>query len=240
MAIPDGAKVKVAVGEEVEAGTDLLEVVGSEEEVVDVSARIGGLKPAEKRKLAEILPGMKINDKVAVYRTGGLFPKKIFLPVSGEATKLDEFGNLYYKGEADKARKISCPVGAKVVKNDGQSLELEFRAKEYTGRGIYDGKVWAAEGIKYVDDMADLSSKEKGRVVLTEKADQAWLMKAEVVGIVGVVVIDDGLKENDGRINFKLPVLALEKSEWQELKEQEGEVKRLMINATGGRLLIII
>ena len=48
------------------------------------------------------------------------------------------------------------------------------------------------------------------------------------------------MAEKDGRINLKLPILALEKGEWEELKKYENGVKRVMVNATGGRLLLVI
>ena len=74
--------------------------------------------------------------------------------------------------------------------------------------------------------------------MLTPKLNQAWLFKAEVVGVKGIVVIESNEEKKDDRINFRLPILALEKNEWEELKKNAGEVKRAMINAPGGRLLL--
>jgi hypothetical protein len=240
VAVPEGAKVKVEVGEAVPADGDLLEIGGTNEKVVNVSGRIGGLSAAEKKKLAEMLPGMKLTENEVVFETKGIFPKKIMLQINGEVIKIDEFGNIHYKEAGEVARKVSCPVAAKVIKKDSRTLEMEFRAIEYVGRGINEGKAWGLEGMAYEGDIAGLSIKDKGKIILTEKFDQAWLFKAEVVGAAGVVAADDGREEKDDRISLKLPILALEKSEWEELRKNVGEVKRAMINATIGRLLLVI
>ena len=60
------------------------------------------------------------------------------------------------------------------------------------------------------------------------------------MGVAGVVVIDGGDGVKGDRINIKLPILALEKNEWEELKKREGETGRAMINSSAGRLLLEI
>lgn len=232
--------MKVVAGEEVEAGGVLLEVTEPSEKIINISGRIGNLSVAEKRRLGEKLVGLKIKEGAVIFETKGMFPKKISLPITGEVVKIDEFENLHYKEAENIIRKVNCPVAARVVKNDGQSLEMEFRAIEYNGRGINEGRVWGTEGVEYVSEIADLSAKDRGKIILTEKFNQAWLIKAEVVGVSGVVIIDNNEEKKDDRINLKLPIIALEKSEWEELKKYEGGVKRAMVNASGGRLLLVV
>ena len=240
VAIPEGAVVRVKVGEEVEADGDLLEINESEIKMVNISHKIDCLNKVDKKKLLEMLPGMEINDKEVVYKTRGIFPKKIILPVNGKVVKIDEFENLHFMVSGDKTRTVKCPVKAKVVKVEDQSLEMEFRAMEYVGRGINEGKAWGLNGVGFSDDMVELSSKDSGKIMLTENIDQTWLLKAEVVGVSGVVVIDSGNEEKSDRINFKLPILALEKDEWEDLKTHVGDGGRAMINTVGGRLLLVI
>jgi hypothetical protein len=240
VAVPAGAKIKVSVGEEVPVDSDLLEVEERGEKIINISEKIENLGLTDKKKLMEKLTGLTINENEVVFETGGIFPKKITLPVNGEVIKIDEFENLHFKEADSKIRKISCPVRAKVVKIDDQSLEMEFRAIEYIGREINEGRAWATEGIKYMNDIADLSSKDKNKIILMEKFNSAWMFKAEAVGIKGVVIVDSGEEEKDDRINLKLPILALEKDEWEELKKQGSEVKKAMINSSAGRLLLVI
>jgi hypothetical protein len=238
VAIPDGAKVKVTVGQEVPADSDLLEYDDSGEKIINISAKIAGLSAGEKNGLIIKLEGAEINPGEIVYEKKGIFPKKIMLPVNGKVVKIDEFLNLHYKETGNKIKAVSCPVKAKVVKNDGKSLELEFRAVEYSGTGVSEGKAWGTAGTGYADDITELSVKDKGKIMLTLKLDQAWVFKAEVVGVKGIVVIGNSDEKKDDRINFRLPIIALEKSEWEELKKNIGEAKRAMINAPGGRLLL--
>jgi hypothetical protein len=240
VAIPEGAKVVVTVGEEVEAGRDLLEIDESNENMINVAGRIGRLGSADKKKLGKMLPGMIISKGQVVFETGGMFSKKVSFPISGEVIKLDEFENLHFKEIISIQRKVSCPVKAKVVKNDGQSLEMEFRAVEYVGRGVNEGKSWGVNGIGYASEITDLSAEDGGKIVLTEKLDRAWLMKAEVIGVMGVVIIDIGGEGKDDKIDFKLPILAVEEKEWKELREHAGEENRAMVNAAGGRLLLVV
>jgi len=240
VAVPEGAKVMVAVGEEVPANSVLLEINESNEKIINVAGKIRGLSAAEKKKIREMLPGMKVDEDKVVFETGGIFPKRISFPVKGELVKIDEFENLHFKGAENSIRMVYCPVEAKMVKNDGQSLEMEFRAIEYSGKGLNEGKAWGTAGIGYVGEIADLSAKDMGKIVLTEKFNQAWLTKAEVVGVKGVVMIDNQEEEKDDKNNFKLPVIALEKGEWEEVKAMESEVKKALVNASEGRLLLVI
>lgn len=240
VAIPEGTKVMVNVGEEVDADSDLLEVTGEDEKIVNVAGRIRGLSKADKKRMTEMLPGMKINENEVVFESKGFFPKKIILPINGEVIKIDEFENLHFREHGDRIRKVVSPVKAKVVKIDEQRLEIEFKAVEYMGRGIGEGKVWGTKGMDYVNEIAELSAKNKDKVILTENFNLAWLYKAEVVGVKGVVIIDDGKEEKNDRISFKFPILALEKNEWDELKAVAAEAQKAMVNASSGRLLLVI
>lgn len=236
--IPEGAKVLVMEGEEVGVGEDILEI-NTGIKMLEVSEIFKGLSSTDRAKLKEQLPGMKVAANEVIYETKGLFSKKIILPINGEIIKVDEFDNLYFREGGEKRKKINCPVEAKVVKKEGRVLELEFRAEEYEGRGVNEGKAWGIMGLGYIGKMTDLSFKEADKIVLTEGLHQSWLVKAEVVGVKGVVVIEDKEKENE-KIESKLPILAVEKNEWWELREKIATVKKAMINAANNRLLLVV
>ena len=119
-------------------------------------------------------------------------------------------------------------------------VELEFRATEYGGRGISEGRAWGNKGLDYVGDISQLSSQYSDKIIMTEVLDQTWLVKAEVVGVKGVIVIDSHDESESDRINSKLPILALENNEWQELKKDIREFQRAMVNAAKGRLLLVV
>ena len=240
VAVPDGATVKVKIGDKVSEGGCLLETTERCEKMVNVSKILQILSVAERIKLAEKLAGTEVKSNEVVYEKKGMFPKKITFPLSGKIVKIDEFGNLYYQETGNKIKNVTAPVAATVTKSDGKSLELEFTAIEYSGRGINEGRVWGTRGMGYADDITELSVKYTDKIMLTPKLDQAWMSKAEVVGVAGIVVIDDDDAKKGDRINLRLPIIALEKSDWEELKEKANEVNRVLINATGGRLLLEI
>lgn len=238
--IPDGAKVLISEGQEVKADEDILEVTNGGEKILDVSDKFRGLSPIDKAKLMEKLPGMKIVADEIIFKTKGIFSKKIIFPINGEVIKIDEFDNLHFREVFNKVKKISCPVEAVVVKKDEKVVELEFKAIEYEGKGINEGKAWGIKGLGFVGNMMDLSFKDADKILLTESLHRSWLIKAEVVGVKGVVVISSNVEEENDRIDSKLPILAVEKKEWQELRERVDEVKKAMINATNGRLLLVV
>jgi hypothetical protein len=240
VSIPEGAKVLVVEGQEVKADENLVEISGNNVKTINVSERFGALSGTDRAKLMGLLPGMKVTEGKVIYKTGGFFPKKIVLPITGEVINIDEFDNLHFKEAKNKIRKVTCPVDARVVKKDGKVLEMEFLAIEYGGRGISEGKAWGTKGLKEVLNLADLSSEDADKIIMTESLHPSWLIKAEVVGVRGVVVIDDNEGREGDRINSKLPILALEKDEWQELVKNVSEVKRAMINTANGSLLLVV
>ncbi len=238
--VPKGNKILVNLGQEVMADQELVETIQEQVKTINISERIKGLSGTEKEKMAEEIKGLYVSEGEAVFKTSGIFGKKVFLPINGEIIKIDEFENLHYKEKTDKPKKITSPVTAKVTKKEDELLELEFKAIEYEGKGINEGRVWATKGISYVHDIVSLSSVYKDQILMTEDLDQIWLMKAEVIGAKGVIVIDKQEAEESDRINSKLPILAIESDEWQELKKNVEGVERAMMNAAKGRLILVI
>ena len=155
VAIPEGAKVKVVVGGEVSPGDELLEFDETSEKIINISEKFAGLSTEERAKLIGKLTGEEIVPGEVFYEKRGIFPRKITLPINGRVVKIDEFGNLHYREVGNRIKQVSSPVKAKVVKNDGKSLELEFRAIEYSGTGVSEGKAWGTEGVGYANDITE-------------------------------------------------------------------------------------
>jgi hypothetical protein len=102
-----------------------------------------------------------------------------------------------------------------------------------------EGRGWGTEGIREIERLVDLSTNDEGKIMMTKYLLPTLLTKAEVVGIIGVVILDDGKLEKDDKINFKLPVLALKEDVYTHLSDSVKIAKRALVNATSGRLLLI-
>jgi hypothetical protein len=235
--VPNSSKVKVKEGEMVVAGQDLVEVKTYEEEVVDVSREMGMFPVGDRDKLKESMLGKNIVAGEILWQTKGLFAKKIEAKFSGEILKFDEFNNMYIKLPGEKIKITRSPVNAKVSKVGDGKMVLEFRATEYPGEGLTDGKTWGKEGIRPIKKISDLSVSDEGRVIIAESLSEAMLLKAEVVGVLGVVTTT--LEKGD-RIKSRLPILALEMEGFEKLlKTVEGKKYGVLLNATAGRLLLV-
>lgn len=239
ISIPEEIKVLVKEGEKVESGQCLAEITIVNEKVIDYAKLFEKLSLKDRGKFVKDLEGKAITVGEVIFDSGGMFGKKIMASESGMVIKIDEFYNVHLKLTDDKVNKILSPTEAVVTKIDKEKIVLEFKAEEYLGKGIVEGRGWGIEGIKEINRLVDLSVNDEGKIMVTKNLSPTLLTKAEVVGITGVVVLDDGKLDKDDKINFKLPVLAVEEKVYKRLSESLVTGKRALINATNGRLLLI-
>lgn len=226
-----GTKVVSKVGDKVEEEEVLGEEKNEISQSLDMSAVLSKLSPT---KLAELNSknGQYFNEGDLLITESGWFGKKILAPISGKMGGVDEFYNIkFFQGE-NKIRKIISPVEGKVVKKDNDSLTIEFGAVEINGEGLIAGKTWA-DGLIRVEKISDIGTNCVDKVVILENIVPALVVKIEAIGGVGIVV-------KDAKISSRLPVLVLEETEFEKIKNiKNGENKRILLNTAGGRLLLV-
>ena len=220
--LQDGASVKVKVGSVVTQGQLLAEESVNTEKVFNLGVNID-------------LVGKEIEKDQIIFKTGGIFSKKLLSPISGKVTRVDEFNNVYViTGEGD-IKSINSPVDAKVVLVEDGKIELEFKANEYTGDGLTEGREWAKKGLKTVKVLGDLTYADVDKIMIVENISTELLIKAEVVGVKGVVIF--GKEVN--KVSSKLPILRMSLEEKDELSKDNFD-QIALLNAGNGRLLLLI
>ena len=78
----------------------------------------------------------------------------------------------------------------------------------------------------------------EGKIVIVENPDKIWLMKAQVLGVRGVIVIGDKSEVDD----LDLPIVGVEETKVKELlaKYKEEDLVRVLINSRLGRVLVVV
>lgn len=231
MKVAPETKLLVRVGDKVVADEVLGEETVEAIQSVDMSAVLSKLSPKSLAEL-NLKKGEMVNEGDVLALEPGWFGKKILAPVTGKIVDIDEFLNIKFSSGDKKVRKMISPVGGKVIKIEEGLLTIEFNAVEADGEGVNAGKVWG-KGLIKVDKMTDVNIDCIGKVILVGVATPALVTKIEAVGGVGIVT-------RDARINSCLPVLVLEGSEFEKLSSSSvDEWKRVLLNTTGGRLLLV-
>lgn len=236
----EDAKILVKENEEIKKGDVLMTSEKGTVKSFDASFVLSRVPKEKLEEFTESWKGREIFEGDLLYGGSGLFPKKIFSFYSGVFLGVDEFFNVHIEERNDiEKRKILSPVDGKIAKIDEENVTLEFRAIEFNGEGIIEGKAWGESSFKEVNKINDLNSSLDGQIIVTKNFDTAFLTKAEVVGIAGLI-IDKNDKEKFDKIETRLPILALEKDEIEglESKFNEEKEKRVLLNSKTGRLLI--
>jgi hypothetical protein len=237
--IQPGSKVLVKSGDEVNEGQKLIEMKMVTEKVVSLTADYDRLSNNDWDQLKTKLIGLEVVKGQNIFGNGNEYNKNPISVVSGKIVKVDEFKNVYIQSIDEEVKIVSSPVKAKVIKIDDETLTLEFRAEEYPGEGVTEGKVWASGGLKFVEKLADISVKDSGRIILVDELNQAMLIKAGVVGIKGVVVMDSGVHSETVKYVSDLPILKVNGDSFFRLRKfGVDEDSRMLLNASGGRLLL--
>jgi len=180
---------------------------------------------------------VNIND--VLIDTRGLMPKRLLCPECGVFGGIDEFGNLKIKIKENNKHIIVSPVDGKIVKIDKEKIVLEFQAFEIKGKGIVEGKCWGNSDLKPIEKISELDYKYDDEIILSLNIDKSFTTKAEVVGVAGIIILDNG----SGCVNIEstLPILAVVQKDWDVLLTmgQKPEKTRILLNAKLGRLLIV-
>jgi hypothetical protein len=225
----------VKTGDVVSEGQVLARVKKEEIKSFDFSGFFGKMNVSKIEELNEKFVDSWVNTGEMLCMTGGIFPSKICFPISGTFLGLDEFGVLRIEEKENKEKEIISPVNGKVLKIEKDKISLGFEVYEFKGEGLVGGKVWGKGEIKVINDVKDLDSNLKDSLLFTGNLSRTFLLKAEVVGVTGIIT---RVKRDD--ISSELPVLFLDDSEWKELFRSEGEVKNFLVNSRVGRLLMVL
>jgi hypothetical protein len=225
----------VKTGESVLEGQVLAKVKDEKINSFDFSGFLGKVNSQKLLELNEKFCDSWVNTGDVICMIGGIFPNKICFPISGTFLGLDEFGILRIEEKSETKKEILSPVNSKVSKIDKDKISLEFEVYEFKGEGIVGGKAWGKGEIKLINNAKDLNFNFKDSLLFTDNLSKTFLLKAEVVGVVGIV---SKIKQDE--ISTELPVLFLDESEWKDLFRREDKVKSFLINSRVGRLLMVI
>jgi len=229
------AKIKCEIGDVVEQNQVILEEGNDILKVFDASVVLSKLSRDKIENINGSLKDKLLKMGDVICETGGLINKKIFVPVEGIFCGIDEFFNMTIRIEEQDRKTVRSPVKAKVAEKDKEKLVLEFRADEIKGKGIVPGRVWGESDFKEYGLMSELNYECEGKIIMVSNTDAMFITKAEVVGVVGLIVKDEKEIEAD------IPILKIGSADWDKLLQmgKENGLYRVLLNAKLDRLLIV-
>lgn len=230
------ARVLVSVGKEVKRDDGLVSFGKEKEEKFDASSILSKLKREQVEEFVGKWKGKNVKEGEIMFSSGGLLPKRIYCPIEAKFIGVDEFFNLRFEVPLNKKENILAPIAGKVVSIDKERLELEFRALKFDGEGLAEGRVWGNIDDKIYSRVSELNSQLKGKIILAENIDRIFLMKAEVVGVGGLVT-DREIDIEDADVN--MPILFLNKDSFTDLTKILTKEVRALLNSKVGRLLVV-
>jgi len=192
----------------------------------------------EKEKLTELDSKFKnelVNQGDLFCIKQGFFGKKICFPQSGKFLEVNEFGSLKIEIDMGDKKEIKAPVKSKVSKIEDEKLVLDFLVTEFNGEGLVEGKAWGDGQLEKINRLDRLGPNLDGKILFTDNLDPTFLLKAEVVGVVGVVT-----NKKVDELKIKIPVLFLNDEVWQNLLKFNNQENRFLLNSTMGRLLLVL
>ena len=125
-----------------------------------------------------------------------------------------------------------------VNKVEANKIVLEFKAEEFEGEGLVEGKVWGKIEPRLLENIGQIDSRLAGKIIRVRKLEADMVIKAEVVGVVGIISGD--FREDLDNWEVKIPVLSLrdgERFDRRLEKEEAGMVGYL--NCQKGKLLVV-
>ena len=140
-------EVLVSQGQLVEADQVLALKDITEEKVVNLTA--------DMAKLMSKREGFFVKKGDILVEAHVFFKKRILCPVEGLVTKVDEYNNVYLRSAEKNKKEIICPTVASVAEVNAESMILEFKAEEFDGEGLSDGRAWGRNGIKEIVNIGD-------------------------------------------------------------------------------------
>lgn len=236
--MPEDAVLRVKKGSRVGGGDVLMEIRQGSVEVIDMSVVLREIKIGEEDSFRSTWLNKEVAEGDVLIKGSGMFPKTIRFPSSGVLRKIDEFFNFEFWHKSEEVKEVKSPVGAKVSEMGSGKMMLEFEAYEYSGEGLVLGKTWADGPIKCIRRISEMDHTMYGKIVAMEDFNQAMFMKAEVLGVKGVIIIGEVL----GEIRSGLPVLAINMEEWGKLDivNKENSSLKILMNSKLGRLLVVV
>ena len=233
--LPLKSKILVEIGDVVEQNQIMAEVEDLEIKSYNYAVIFSGI---EAEKLAELNSKFKnelVNQGDLFCVRSGFLGKKICFPDSGKFLEVNEFGSLKIEIDAGNKKEIKAPVKSKVSKIEDGKLVLDFWVKEFKGEGLVEGKTWGDGQLEKINRLDELGPNMDGKVLFTDNLETTFLLKAEVVGVVGVVT-----NTKVDEIKIKIPVLYLEDDVWQTLLKLKNQKNRFLLNSVMGRLLLVL
>lgn len=238
--VPAGAKILVKENEEIKRGEAILVIQKEKRTFFDASIVLSRIPKEKITEIDTIWKGKEVTEGELLYEEKGLFSRKVFSFCSGTFLGIDEFYNIHFEQICnEEKRTINSPIDAEVYKIEKDNITLSFRAFKFDGEGIIEGKVWADNKFKNIEKINDLNFSLENKIILTSNSDLAFVMKAEVVGVAGLIISKTN-KKNFDKIETQLPILALDDREIGILISEfsKGEERRVLLNSRAGRLLI--
>jgi len=225
--IPENATVLVKSHEYVNKGDSLVIVETCTKTSCDVSMVMAKMSPKKQEEFRILWENREVKVGDVITKTGGLFPKKIRAPADGVVRTVDEFYNLEIISNVGEKKEIVSPVKSKVSKIE-------------EGEPVVEGKTWGEGCIDEVEKISDLNSKFGGMVVMSKKVNQAFVLKAEVVGVVAIIT--QTKKEETENLDTDIPILSVGEKEWKELIKfiSSGIGKQMLVNSKAGRVLLVL
>lgn len=108
---------------------------------------------------------------------------------------------------------------------------------EFFGTTLFGNSVVAGSGLRRVGSFFELSSGDKGKVLIIDKLSVVVVLKAEVLGVVAIVTRDGPTDLDDGRIKISLPIMSLKSAEFDKLILEDLErVKKVTLDTDSGKL----
>lgn len=235
--LPLKSKILVKVGDKVSVG-DKLAVFNNHEVETFNYADILALMDEEKREEFNNFFKDKLVKKEDAFYNLGFLKSKVCFPMSGLCLGIDEFKNLKIEKTETEKKEIFSPIEARVKKIEGGKMVLEFNAKEYAGEGLNGLKAWGEGVVDIIDDIKFLNYELENNILFTKNLDRAFLLKAQVIGVKGVVVLGN---EEIKDVDINLPLLRLSEETWEELiKENLKKNKKMLVNAKMEKLLLVL
>ncbi len=239
--VPKGADILVKKGQVVEEGDVLMAVGRKEERLYDASLILSRYSKDSLEELGRAIKGRVVADGELLFTEGGIWSKKIYSPFAGKVVGIDEFGNIKFEIDNGEIKQIKSPVRGEVVETKGGRIVIQFGGQRFRGKALTEGRAWGRLG-GTVARLGEVDYSIRNKVVICEQASVTMATKAEVVGVAGIVIREDDLKPLE-RLESDMPIMSLGEKEWEELRGLalgRGEGKRVWINASKGKLLVIL
>ncbi len=238
--IPENAKVLVKSHEYINKGDCLLVVESCTKTSCDLSLFMAKMSPSKQKELRISWENREVKKGDVIVTGGGIFPKKVLAPTDGIVKTIDEFYNLEILTKDGENKKILSPVKSKIFKIEENDITLEFEAVEFEGEALIEGKVWGEGCIDEIEKISELNSKFNGMVIMAKKINQAFVLKAEVVGVAAIITQTN--KETVENLDTEIPIMSVGEKEWKDLNKfmDFGKGKQMLVNSKAGRVLLVL